>query len=220
MKQKTLIDLAHEKTLARNAKNKRMFQDGVNQRANIKQREITKVITQIAPCCVNTVELDLCHKKLQFENLPNIQQLDISYFTKNTLFARIFELIVDMRIPCGVKQAPNENIQLNIRQTGGIRTKQASFVPLTEYGSAKHLAARLNHIPLIWDRILHLEALDMKINYDIATKEWAISLATGKGSVVWMLFPPVVQLVPFSPTDAVKLIELYQLIASEVRCFY
>lgn len=204
----------------RQAKNKHVFQDGVNQRADIKQREITKTISQIAPCSVDTVELDLCHKTLLFHGLPNIQQLDISYFTKNTLFARIFELIVDMRLPCPDDPAPEENIQLGIRQTGGMRARQAYFMALTKCACAQQLAEHLNKIPLILDRILYLEALDVKISYDAATQEWLISLATGKGSVVWMLFPPVVQLVPFSSVDAVKLIELYQLIASEVKRFH
>lgn len=46
-----------------------------------------------------------------------------------------------------------------------------------------------------------------------------ISLVTGKGSVVWMLFPPVVQLTPFDKVDAVKMLEAFQLVVSELKMF-
>lgn len=204
----------------RKSKNKRIFQDGVNQRADIKQQEIVKAITQVAPCKVNTIELDLCRKELNFEALPNIPQLNISYFTKNTLFARIFELIIDMRFQATAGSAPKEQIELSVKHTGDIRTKYAHFIPLTDCDCAQRLADQLNSVSLILERILHLEALDVKVAYDSVTRDWLISLATGKGSVVWMLFPPLVQLVPFSTMDAIKLIELYQLLVHELKNFH
>ena len=92
-------------------------------------------------------------------------------------------------------------------------------MPMTQNPSAVALAERLNSIKIIKDRIFHLELIDFKLRYETHKHCWYVGIATGKGSSVWMLFPPAVMLTPFKEADSIKMLELFQLIRKEITLF-
>ncbi len=219
MRKKSIIDMSAERESKRIRKGKNIFKDGVNQRASIKQREIVKTIEQVMPGKVTMEELDLGRKHLTFEGVSHIDHLDLIYYTKNNLYSRIFELVAEMRFCAGKNAGVDENIQIGMKYEGVMVVKDITFIPLNDNDKSLKLSEELNNNNLLKDRILHLQALDFRITYDGEKGEWGISLVTGKGSVVWMLFPPVVQLTPLDKVDAVKMIEAFQLAVSELKLF-
>lgn len=213
----TLLDIAEKNRDKRALKDKRAIKDGINQRANIKQRQLVDVIAQVADCQTKIVEADLCKKEIFFDGLPYIDSFRISYFTKNNLFSRIFELIIESSFTS--ENTFETDMELGISYQGRINASEVNFIPLSQNEAALHLAKRLNQIDLISKRILHLQAVDLKIRFSLSSNTWTIGFATGKGSTVWALFPPMLMLVPFTEVDAIKLLELYQLIIYEIKQF-
>jgi hypothetical protein len=97
--------------------------------------------------------------------------------------------------------------------------KSVSFVARSTGLEAAELTARLNTANLPNDKLLALEALDFRLGLDVTSGDWTISLATGKGSAVWSLFPPMIMFVDFSKSDAMRLIELFRLVCFEIKRF-
>lgn len=216
-KRKTLIELSEEKEFLRNQKGKNIFKDGVNQRADIKQNEVVQSIEKVVPCAIKTESIDLGRKKITFESLANISELSLTYFTKNNLYTRIFELLVGMSFPS--ESDISCNLSLKIHYTGNIKISNVFFEGTYHNPLEQKLAEQLNQVSLIKDRVLCLQALDLMVKYDTSSQKWDLGVATGKGSVVWTLFPPVLQLTPLDCTDAIKLIELFQLLVAEIKSF-
>ena len=219
-KKKTLIDLSAEKEKRRREKNKRVFKDGVNQRANIKQREVVQSIKSVVPCAVQVEEPDLGKKVLIFDKLTNLERLTLTYFCKNNLFARIFDLVAEAVYEPNVNHGIKDDIEIGMTYLGSATIKDCAFTIISGSDSADKLLGQLNANKLLKKRVLHLQVLDLKIKYNGASGRWDLGIATGKGSVVWMLFPPLVQLTPLDETDAIKLIELFQLLTGEIKSFY
>lgn len=215
----TLLDLASKNCEVRSLKHKKTFKDGVNQRASIKQRQLVDAIAKVAKCNTQIIEPDLCKKELYFDDFPYINSIRVSYFTKNNLFSRIFELIMESSFKAVIENRFETDIELGISYKGRLKVSDVSFTALSQNDSALCFAERLNQIDLIAKRVLHLEALDLKIRYSASSSTWTVGLATGKGSTVWTLFPPLLMLVPFTEADAMRLLELYQLIIYEIKQF-
>lgn len=216
---KTLLDLANDRSTAREKKNKKVFKDGVNQRADIKQDLAIENIVAIAGCDVEITKYDLCKKLLQFERLPLLKDLKISYYTRNNLFSRIFDFLAETSFATSSDADISVPMEIGLKYQGNLKTKGLTFIPLTRDDVTEKLAAQLNSVELLKDRVRYLQLLDYRIKYDPEAKKWYVGVATGKGSAVWMLFPPLVMLTPLSQQDAIKLIELFQLTIKEVSSF-
>lgn len=214
-KNNTLIDMARKQASQRAAKNKHIFKDGVNQRASIKQKIVCDTIAKVTPCKTEILEPSLCKKIMKFENLDYIKDLKLTYYSKNNLFTRIFDFIAESTFPSASAFA--SDIRIGITYDGKIKMKGVSFIPGTHGQAAAELSKRLNDIPMISQRILNLESTDIKITYSCKTNNWSVGFASGKGSTIWSLFPPLVMLTPFTPQDAVHLLELFQLITHTIK---
>lgn len=214
----SLIVLADERKRAREKAGKTVWKDGVNQRANIKQREVCSKFNNVLDENCNITEVDLCEKNIDLTGVDHIDRINVYYYSKNSFFARVFDLILQTSYHSKKRNIKNE-IELAIEFQGNFKIKDANFI--TRKGSAlgSELAEKLNEVSLIKERILKLEAIDIRLQYDPKTYEWKIGLATGKGSTVWSLLPPLMMLVNFSDSDTIKVIELFQLIICEIMEF-
>lgn len=219
----SLLALAYRRERERQRTGKEIYKDGVNQRASLKQNQLTDVFKQIFGEKVEIKSPALCKKNLWFSGLEYVDNITLSYFSKNSLFTRIFELITQTTldsINTGAKSTlPLENIEIGIKFLGSLHTEKVVFTVISGGEKAEDLARKLNEVDLIKNRIIYLEALDVRLTYEYTAQKWIIGLATGKGSVVWSLIPPVHMLIRFTKTDAARLVEFFQLTAFEIRKF-
>jgi hypothetical protein len=217
----SLIDMARRNEERRNAKNKSVFKDGVNQRASIKQMNVCRVISKVIPSGCSISEQGLCKKRMVFEDTACMPALQLSYYSKNSLFARVFDLVIEAAFYADAVGAEllGEDMDIGIRYTGGLKIKDAFFDARIENRTARALIERLNGIEPIKRRILCLETTDVRLNYNCDSKQWKLALSTCKGSTVWSLMPPVLMLIDFTETDAMRLVELFQLLTHTVKTF-
>lgn len=210
--------MARKRDFLRAAKNKDVFRDGVNQRASIKQMLVAETISGAAPCDVQIIQPSLCKKNLVFDKLDYVDVLKLSYYSKNNLFSRIFDLIAQTTFQSTMQggRKHEKDIRIGIAFEGRLKIKSASFFCRQGDANIEGLISRLNDLDLIKERILSLEVTDVKINYDHRAQSWTLGLATGKGSTLWNLFPPLMMLVNFSKQDAIHLLELFQLMTHEI----
>jgi hypothetical protein len=216
----SLIDMARGVERRRLARGKPIFKDGVNQRASLKQREVCEIISDALPGQCAIYEPELCRKRLVFDGIDYLESIDISYYSKNSLFARVFDLVAESSFPAGEILLPDgEEIDIGVSFTGGLKIKSAVFKARLAGRIAAETAERLNAVSLLNDKLLALEAVDFRISLERASGNWTIGMATGKGSTVWSLFPPMLMLVDFSKSDAMRLIELFKIAALEIKRF-
>lgn len=216
---KTLLDLYYDKSSRKNIKGKRTFKDGVNQRADIKQDLVITSILNVVDNKAQVIKNDLCFKQIVFSDLNMIDTLNISYYTRNNLFSRIFDLIIESTLIYEKTDSTKDNIEITIKYNGKLKASDVTFEAVSNNPDTLLLAKRLNMVSIIKDRIFYLELLDFKLKYNQKSKTWYIGLATGKGSSIWMLFPPTVMLTPFNQLDAIKMLELFQLVKKEIILF-
>ncbi len=216
---KTLLDLSLDRAASKESRGKKAFRDGVNQRADIKQGQVVDMICKVVDGKADVIKKDLCSRRIIFKDLKLVDSLDISYHTRNNLFSRIFDLVIETEISADETIDIPENIEIRTKYNGAIKITDLDFMPMTQNPSAVALAERLNSIKIIKDRIFHLELIDFKLRYETHKHCWYVGIATGKGSSVWMLFPPAVMLTPFKEADSIKMLELFQLIRKEITLF-
>ena len=216
---KTLLDLSTSRNEAREKKNKKVFVDGVNQRANIKQDlVIDNIVAAVGDEKVEVTKIDLCKKHLHFNDLTMLDDLKISYYTRNNLFSRIFDFIAEATIDTSENKF-TKAVEIGLKYEGILRKKEIVFIPIINNDVSIKLAECLNSLTLLKERVRHLELLDYRVKFDPGPNQWYIGIGTGKGSCVWMLFPPAVLLTPLDQQDAIKLIELFQLTSKALITF-
>lgn len=214
----SLVSMATDRQAFRQASGKQVFRDGINQRATIKLKNVCQSFVDAVGGEAEIEDVDLLQKKLYFKNLDYVDHLKLFYYSKNSLFARVFDLIVEARYT-NERAVLNHDMEIAVKQKGTMKNKEIQFISLDKTEDGKHLAALLNKRDLIKDRILHIEALDFKIKYMANRSEWMIGLGTARGSTVWSLIPPVLMLIEISRTDAIKVMELFQLSIAEIANF-
>ena len=221
-KELSLIEMNRKKNVKAETNCKKKFVDGVNQRADRKQDDVVNVFKDILGETCTVDKIDLCHKVLNFEHQNMLKYIDISYYTTNSVFARIFDLILTTQINSSCPELlsdERDNIAIGVDFKGSLRISGMSLIPVKKSIVASKLAEVLNTVSLINDRTLYMEATDIRVEYDVTQKKWIIGMATGKGSTVWSMMPPVVMLIKFTALDAIRTIELFQLIIHEIKKF-
>lgn len=220
-KVRSLIDINNIQEMKAARNNKKITTDGLNQRAGIKQKKVVEAISKAltVECSVN--ELDLCKKEICFEKQNNLSYFSINYHsTKVLVLSRVYDLIVKTSVPSlctdRIEGWHDKKITIGALFTGGLKANRVSFKALCDNKMAELLAQRLSKVDLLCKRVLFLEALDLRLEYSQQKKEWEIGLATPKGSVVWNLLPPIMTFTKFTEIDAIKLVELFQLVIAEV----
>jgi hypothetical protein len=156
-----------------------------------------------------------------FTDSDPICELNLSYYSKNSLFARVFDLVAETGFSA-VRHGEYGiagDLNVGIRYSGGLKIRDAAFDARSSGAETLDLVSRLNDVGLVRERILSLEATDVRINYDSVRQHWKIGMATGKGSAVWSLLPPVLMLIQFTETDAIKMLELFRLLVHTIKQF-
>ena len=146
---KTLLDLSLDRTGRKESLGKKTFRDGVNQRADIKQGQVVDMICKVVNGKADVIKKDLCSRRIIFKDLKLVDSLDISYHTRNNLFSRIFDLVIETEISADETIDIPENIEIRIKYNGAVKTTDLDFITVTRNPSAISLAERLNSIKIL-----------------------------------------------------------------------
>lgn len=198
------------------------FPERINKRANGKQALVADTFRKVLGEDVDIREIALCKKELTFPSLKHLDNLFINYHLTNTLIAKVFDLIVKTHISSNCTQDSScadsqQKERIHASFSGGIKIANVSLTSTSGSPIVKELVQRLNDNDLFKSRLLFLEATDFRIVHDTSHGQWDIELVTGKGSTAWCLFPPATMYIPLTEGDAMRMIELFQIVIYEIR---
>lgn len=216
----SLVVMAEEKFKSNSKKNKKIWKDGVNQRANEKLLMVSETIKAVVEDNVEIKNNENSFETIMtFSEEKHINEMKMYYYSRNTLFARVFDLIFKSEIKAFKETGVEENLDIGIKFKGGVKFKDVEFVNFNNKQEEMELTDYLNGIDIIKRKILKLEIFDFRIKYNCTHRSWTILLGMGKGSTVWSLFPPVLMMVDFTKLDAIRTIELFRLVLVALKAF-
>lgn len=157
-------------------------------------------------------EVGYCRGLVAVERHGQELELELKYEMKNMLMGRSYDLVVCsyMDAPCSPESFV---IKASFEKRNG--SQRARFV--ADGGGKEAVEViRILDIPLIRERLEQLSLMDFRIIYEKEAGRFRISAGNMNGSSTWCLIPPVFQWIPLSAADAVRLIELYELVVYQL----
>lgn len=186
--------------------------DRLNIRADFKLKRIIDIFLmsiQGKYKKVTSIEEDFMTYTIKLQEKHYLKYLSFRYSIQNRFFSRVYDLIIETHIPDIVE----DTVVFGIKYNGVTSIKNAVFV--MKQGSEKY-AGYLNNlnIRLITKRLVNLNFLDFEIIYNVQNKCWDIKATSIIGSTSWMLFPPIFKTVEPKKDECLRILELFELIAS------
>ncbi|SFQ15910.1 hypothetical protein SAMN05216343_12722 [Oscillibacter sp. PC13] len=138
-------------------------------------------------------------------NRQYLRTLTLTYSVENRLTSLCYDLILSTTAK--VEEAESFSFQF---------TSQKHFMPverkLSVEGAARsaEILERLNDEAVI-QRLCDLDFIDVRVEYCMAEKRYAISSRGLVGSTTWMMIPPVTKTIMPTPNEILKIGEVFEL---------
>ena len=166
------------------------------------------------------IEKDMLRRTIYCKDLKNIESFVLDYYRyENRMWSFNYNLRVRSWLDVS-EDAVHETGKcvFHCKAKGKTKTKDAHWTAVRTDCSeelAEIYMKRLNH-KLIMDRMNVLDISDLWVRYDPEEMVWSIEYFTIIGSSMWMLIPPVNQLIKPTNEDCAKMVEIMQLCFSAV----
>lgn len=152
-----------------------------------------------------------------FKHLTNLTLDYIGY--ENRLWAFAYNLNLKSTLDASQYKNPEtEDCKFVVQSKGKIRVSSPMWVDSGSRCSEEKADAylkRLSH-KLIMDRIAALDMMKIQVSFSSKSQQWTIKYQSIIGSTNWILIPPVLQLIKYTPEEMVRTLEFFELVLDAV----
>lgn len=195
-----------------NKKNKENAMGILNRKANEKLNFVINTYARVLRGYWKTEHNGFLYSRISFSDLYYLKELKMSYILKDRFFARSYDLVFEYEVPAIF----NEHMKFRLRYLGSTKINGAEFAVIEGNQEAVPLLKKLNN-PLILNRLVKLDLLDLNVEYCTQKERWYIRTDSLIGSATWNLIPPALQVIKPTEKECVLMIELFELIADALR---
>jgi len=212
---------SHEERIGqRYVKNKVVSMHTLNKKADRKLKYVADNFeTVIGERHTQTVQGDLS-RQIHCEGFKHLDNLTLDYLNyENRLWAFAYNLNLKSSLDVsGDGNQETEDCRFVVQSKGRLKISQARWVDGGSRCSDEKVEAylkRLNH-KLILDRIQVLDMSKIQVAYSAKTQKWTVSYKSIIGSTNWIMIPPVLQLIKYTPEEMVRTLEFFELVFDAV----
>jgi len=187
----------------------------LNRKADKKLDYITDLYTMAFDDRYISVDSKLLKRTIYFKKNYHLDYLDLKYNYENRLWSFSYNLDYETTIKSDSKPDIPIFYKFVVKNKGKMGAVKAQWIDSGSKCSEEKIKMfldRLNH-PLITDRIISMDMVNVVAVYDISMNRWVIRCRTLIGSTTWILIPPVMHLIKPKPVECVKVIEFFELVA-------
>jgi len=204
----------------RYVKNKEVSMHTLNKRAEKK----LDYVVQGFEAAMGDKHTQTNHKNLSYQlqcgGFKHLNNLTLDYIGyENRLWAFAYNLNLKSTLDVsGYKNPETEDCRFVVQSTGKIRVSEPKWVDSGSRCSDEKVdlyLKRLSH-KLIMDRIAALDMMKLEINFSAKTQLWTVKYQSIIGSTNWILIPPVLQLIKYTPEEMVRTLEFFELVLDAV----
>lgn len=204
----------------RYVKNKEVPMHMLNKRAEKKLDYVVKAFVDV----MGERHIETTHKNLSyhlicagFKHLNNLTLDYIGY--ENRLWAFAYNLKLKSTLDVSKNKDPEtDDCKFIVQSKGKIRVSEPKWVDSGSRCSEEKVDAylkRLSH-KLIMDRISALDMMKLQVSYNSKSQQWTVKYQSIIGSTNWILIPPVLQLIKYTPEEMVRTLEFFELVFDAV----
>jgi hypothetical protein len=209
-----------ERIGARYVKNKEVSMHMLNKRA---EKKLSYVV-QGFEAAMGDKHTQTNHKNLSYElqcaGFKHLNNLTLDYIGyENRLWAFAYNLKLKSILDVSQNKNPEtEDCKFIVQSKGKIRISAPKWVD-TGCRCAEEKVdlylKRLSH-KLIMDRIAALDMMKLEVSFSAKTQLWTVKYQSIIGSTNWILIPPVMQLIKYTPEEIVRTLEFFELVLDAV----
>lgn len=194
----------------------------VNKRVNLNLNTLTDIFHETMGNKFVDVEKSMLKRTITCSGFTNLDSFTLDYYRyENRLWTFNYNLRVRSTIDVSNEQLHETNTCVfHCEAKGRTKTKNARWTDagLDCSDAMEEIYLQNLNTNLIMDRISALDITDLWLRYDPGTMKWSVEFFTIIGSSVWMLIPPLNQLIKPTAEDCARMIELMQLCFTAVLC--
>jgi hypothetical protein len=204
----------------RYVKNKEVSMHMLNKRAERKLDYVVKAFADVmGERHIETNHTSLSYN-LQCTGFKHLKNLNLDYIGyENRLWAFAYNLNLKITLDASQYKNPEtEDCKFVVQSKGKIRVSAPQWVDSGSRCSEEKVDAylkRLSH-KLIMDRITALDMMKIQISYNARAQQWTVKYQSIIGSTNWILIPPVLQLIKYTPEEMVRTLEFFELVLDAV----
>jgi hypothetical protein len=204
----------------RYVKNKEVSMHMLNKRAERKLDYVVKAFADV----MGDRHIETTHASLSYSLLCNgfkhLKNLTLDYIGyENRLWAFAYNLNLKSTLDASQYKNPEtEDCKFVVQSKGKIRVSSPQWVDSGSRCSEEKVDAylkRLSH-KLIMDRITALDMMKIQVSYNAKAQQWTVKYQSIIGSTNWILIPPVLQLIKYTPEEMVRTLEFFELVLDSV----
>lgn len=204
----------------RYVKEKEVSMHMLNKRAERKLDYVVKAFSDvIGERLTDTIHTNLSYN-LQCNGFKHLKNLTLDYMGyENRLWAFAYNLNLKSVLDASQYKNPEtEDCKFIVQSKGKIRVSSPKWVDSGSRCSEEKVDAylkRLSH-KLIMDRITALDMMKVQVSYNSKSQQWTVKYQSIIGSTNWILIPPVLQLIKYTPEEMVRTLEFFELVLDAV----
>ena len=197
-------------------KRKEVSRHNMNKKADVRLKKMAEYFQDtLLEYCEISEEQFLC-KVMTMHNCEPLERILMIYDVENRFAAISYNLILQSFYT----KEENWAYQFELQYGGMLHINDAAFFCTsgvkTEYSKrAQEILNTLNE-PIIIQKIMELNLLQVVLKYSMVEKYWIISVKSMVGSSTWILIPPVMQTIMPKRREVYALAEIMRMLQSAV----
>lgn len=196
---------------------KMVSQHNMNKKADVKLNEVAQYFKDTIPQSCDISEEQFLCKVMTLYNCEPVHQIMLVYDVENRFAAISYNLVLQSFY----SRQEDKAYQFELQYEGTLYIRNAAFrctsdSLMAQDSRAQEIVQTLNE-PIIINKIMELNLLQVVLQYSMAEKRWVISLKSLAGSSTWVLIPPIMQTIKPRQSEIYALVEVMRMIQSAIQ---